>query len=188
MDVSQIITVVGVLVVVGAILVWIFMLKQRSKKLREQFGPEYDRLVHEAKDRAEAEAELEARQERVKTFSIHPLSPEEQARFSEAWRSTQAHFVDDPAEAVGEADQLVSQAMEARGYPMADFEQRAADISVSHPQVVANYRAAHDIAQENERGEASTEELRQAMVHYRALFEDLLEIGEGNLNYKETVA
>lgn len=183
MDVSVITTiVVVVVVVVAAILAWLFISRQRSKKLREQFGPEYDHLVNEA------EAELEARQERVKSFEIHSLSPEQGNRYSEVWRSTQAHFVDNPVEAVVEADQLVNKVMEARGYPMADFEQRAADVSVDHPHVVTNYRAAHDIALKNEQGEASTEDLRQAMVHYRALFEDLLEVQEDMTTHKEKVS
>lgn len=187
MDISTIIIVVVVLVVVGAILAWLFIPRQRTKKLREQFGPEYDYVVNETEDQYEAETELVARQERVKSFDIHPLAPEACEHFSEAWQVTQAHFVDEPAEAVVEADQLVNEVMEARGYPMVDFEQRAADVSVDHPAVVRNYRAAHEIALENERGEASTEDLRQAMVYYHALFEDLLEVQESN-NHKETIS
>ena len=187
MDLSTIITVVVALVIVGAILAWSFIPRQRTKKLREQFGPEYDYLVNEAENQQEAETELVERQERVKSFDIHPLSPHACERFSEAWQVTQAHFVDKPAEAVEEADRLVSEVMQARGYPMANFEQRAADVSVDHPTVVTHYRAAHEIALENEQGEANTEDLRQAMVHYRALFEDLLEVRESNNNHKETI-
>jgi hypothetical protein len=188
MDISSIITVVVVLVVVGAILAWIFIPRQRTKKLQEKFGPEYDYTVNKAKGQHEAETELEERQERVKAFSIAPLSPEASEGFSKAWQAVQAHFVDQPAEAVVEADRLVNEAMEARGYPMANFEQRAADVSVDHPTVVTNYRAAHEIVLKNEQSDANTEELRQAMVHYRALFEDLLEVQEINKNHKEAVA
>ena len=187
MDISTVVTVVVALVVVGAILAWVFIPRQRTKKLREQFGPEYDYMVNETEDRNEAETKLVERQERVKSFDIRPLSPQAYDRFSQAWQVTQAHFVDEPSQAVDEADQLVREVMEARGYPMANFEQRAADVSVHHPAVVTNYRAARKIAQKNERGEADTEDLRQAMVHYRALFEDLLETQTNN-KHKETVS
>jgi hypothetical protein len=189
MDVSTTTSIViVVLVVVGAVLAWIFAARQRSERLREQFGPEYDHIVKTAEDQRKAEEELEAREERVKSYQIHPLSPEQCERYSEAWRTTQAHFVDEPAEAVVEADQLVNNVMEDRGYPMADFEQRAADVSVDHANVVTNYRAAHDIALKNEQGEADTEDLRQAMVHYRALFEDLLEVQTDMTTHKEKVS
>jgi hypothetical protein len=133
--------------------------------------------VTEHGDQRGAQAELEARQKRVEQLDIRSLSPSDRARFADAWRATQAHFVDDPSAAIGEADRLVTDVMKARGYPIGDFEQRAADVSVDHPRVVENYRAARDTALRNERGQASTEDLRQAMVHYRALFEDLLESG-----------
>jgi len=154
---------------------WFFMQKRRTEQLREGFGPEYERAVRETGDRTKAERELEARRERVEALRIRPLSAEQQQRFAGAWRQTQARFVDDPGGAVGEADNLIGEVMQARGYPVGDFEQRAADISVDHPEVVTNYRAAHRIAGAQERGEAGTEDLRQAMVHYRALFEELLE-------------
>src|SRR5918911_5457325 len=165
--------VVGVLVL--AIVVWLFMQKRRTDELRRRYGPEHDRLVRESGDRRRAEATLEQREKRVEQLAIRPLPPDERARFAEAWRSDQARFVDDPSRAVAEADRLVAEVMMARGYPVGDFEQRAADISVDHPRVVENYRAAHAIAQRNEADSAGTEDLRQAMVHYRALFEDLLE-------------
>ena len=164
--------VVGVLVL--AIAVWMFMQKRRTDELRRRYGPEYDRLVQERGDRRRAEAILEQREKRVEQLAIRSLTADERARFAEAWRSDQARFVDDPSRAVAEADRLVADLMMARGYPVGDFEQRAADISVDHPKVVENYRIAHDIALRERRGEASTEDLRNAMVHYRALFDDLL--------------
>ncbi len=166
------------LIIVAIVLIvamWFVSRRQRSEALRERFGPEYDRAVEELGDRRQAESELEARRKRVEAFELRPLSERDQERFAAAWKSTQAHFVDDPSAAIREADQLVNEVMKTQGYPMGDFEQRAADISVKHPNVVTNYRAAHEIALKNERGAARTEDLRQAMVHYRALFEELLE-------------
>jgi hypothetical protein len=151
--------------------------KQRSAGLHEQFGSEYERTVQQHGDQRRAESELEARQERVERLAIRALSPSDQEGFAGAWHVTQAHFVDDPTAAIRQADRLVSEVMLARGYPMADFERRAADASVDHPRVVDNYRSAHHIALRNDRGEASTEELRQALVDYRGLFEELLEAG-----------
>ena len=178
MDTSTaVILAIAVILVVG-IVAWIMMQRRRSEELRKRFGPEYDRVISERGDTRQAESELAARQKRVEGFDIHPLASGERERFMEAWRSTQARFVDAPAAAIKEADRLVTEIMRARGYPVGDFEQRAADVSVDHPTVVENYRAARAIALANERGEAGTEELRQAMVHYRALFEDLLETRE----------
>jgi hypothetical protein len=153
----------------------LYLRQRRTKQLRARFGPEYDRSVQEVGNPRRAEAELAKREERVAHLDIRPLSAEERGRFPEAWRSIQALFVDDPGRAIAEADRLVTEVMRVRGYPVTDFEQRAADISVDHPRVVENYRAAIAIARRNDRGEASTEDLRQAMVHDRALFEDLLE-------------
>ncbi|HEX9441995.1 MAG TPA: hypothetical protein VF909_20065 [Roseiflexaceae bacterium] len=178
MDISVGVLVAIVLVIAIGVVAWMWMQRRRTEELREKFGPEYERAVNELGDQRQAEAELAARQKRVMGFDIQPLAPAERERFIEAWRSTQARFVDEPAAAIAEADRLVAQAMQARGYPVGDFEQRAADISVDHPNVVENYRAARAIALRNERGEANTEDLRQAMVHYRALFEDLLETRE----------
>jgi hypothetical protein len=174
MDPSVWIILLVVLVVVGGATV-LYLQQQRTRQLRSRFGPEYDRSVRELGGRRRAEAELERRQERIAHLDICPLSGEDRDRFTEAWRSVQALFVDDPARAIAEADRLVTEVMRLRGYPVSDFEQRAADISVDHPRVVENYRAAYAIARRRERGEANTEDLRQAMVHYRALFEDLLE-------------
>ncbi len=168
-----------VAIVVGVALValvgWYLWQRQRSERLRGRYGPEYERAVHEVGDKRRAEAELVKRQERVKHLDIRALPAEERGRFVQEWRAEQARFVDDPKAAVSNADRLVEEVMKARGYPVADFDQRAADLSVHHPRVVDNYRAARDIAARHRRGEAGTEELRQAMVYYRELFADLLE-------------
>jgi hypothetical protein len=178
MDTSVAILLVVILVVVVGTVAWTFLQRRRTEGLRERFGPEYDHTVSELGGQREAEAELEARQKRVERLNIRPLESAERERFVTAWRSTQAQFVDEPAAAIAAADRLVAEVMQARGYSIGDFEQRAADVSVDHPNVLANYRAAHAIAVANERGETNTEDLRQAMVHYRALFEDLLETRE----------
>ena len=149
--------------------------KRRSKQLRDRFGPEYDRAVDQHGGRKEAEEKLTERQERREGLDIRSLEPDKQQRFAVEWRRVQGRFVDAPQEAVRESDHLVKEVMRQRGYPVEDFDQRADDISVDHPHVVDNYRSADDIAERNERGEASTEDLRQATVHYRALFEELLE-------------
>jgi FtsZ-interacting cell division protein ZipA len=176
MDQQQIKTIIAVIaaVVVIAVLVFFLVRKRRSQQLRERFGPEYDRVVKKEGEVRRAEGVLEIRAKRREKFALHPLTEETRVDFAERWRIVQSHFVDDPKAAVSEADQLVNQLMETRGYPMADFDQRAADISVDHPVVVENYRAAHDIALRHGRGQASTEDMRKAMVHYRSLFEELL--------------
>jgi hypothetical protein len=155
--------------------VWYELRRRRSAALRARFGPEYDRVVHSTGAVKQAEASLEARARRVESLHIRPLSADDATRYGQTWRKVQERFVDDPRSAVSEADRLVGEVMHARGYPLGDFEQRVADISVDHAGVVMNYRAAREIAQAHARGEASTEDLRQAMVHYRALFDDLLE-------------
>lgn len=147
--------------------------RERTRRLRGKFGPEYDRLAKDQGNRR-AEQELLGRQKRLEKFHIRELNQAEIDRFSASWRSIQNQFVDAPGQAVSQADRLIWEVMETRGYSMEDFEQRAADISVDHPHVVENYRAAHDIAVRDAAGKANTEDLRQAMVHYRALFEDLL--------------
>jgi hypothetical protein len=149
--------------------------RRRSENLRKQFGPEYNRAVDQYGDQRKAEAELAEREKRVRKLDIRGLTADEQNRFADNWKKTQAHFVDAPSPAVGEADILVKELMLARRYPVGEFEQRAADISVDHPNVVNNYRTAHEIADRNKSGKATTEDLRQAMVHYRSLFEELLE-------------
>jgi len=167
--------VVLALIAVGA---WLFYQKQQSHKLQERFGTEYNRTVNELGSRTKGESELKAREKRVERLDILPLAPPEAARFSEAWHALQGRFVDNPQGVVVQAEQLVRELMEKRGYPMGDFEQRAGDISVDHPDVVANYRAAQAIAVRERRGSADTEELRKAVVHYRALFDELLEVRE----------
>ena len=168
----MIIAVVAAVAIAG---IWFAMEKRRRLGLRQRFGPEYDRTVQQAGSERLAEAKLEARAKRVERLQIRPLAEPDATRFVETWRKLQARFVDEPSAAVAEADRLVGEVMHARGYPLGDFEQQAADISVDHPVVVTNYRAARDIAQRHARGEASTEDLRQAVIHYRALFEDLLD-------------
>ncbi len=167
--------VVVALIAAGA---WFFYQKKRSHKLQEHFGPEYDRTVNELGSRAKGESELKAREKRVERLELISLAAPEAARFSEAWQALQGRFVDNPKGVVVQAEQLVRELMEKRGYPMGDFERRAADISVDHPDVVANYRAAQAIAVREQRGSADTEELRKAVVHYRALFDELLEVKE----------
>jgi hypothetical protein len=157
-----------------AAVAWLVVQKQKSTKLRRRFGPEYDRAIKEYGGRTKAEAELSKREQRVAGLNIIPITAAEAARFSNAWSSLQSRFVDDPKGVVPEADLLVRELMIKRGYPMGDFELRAADISVDHPSVVKNYRAAQIIALRNARREADTEELRTAVVHYRTLFDELL--------------
>src|ERR1700732_3950798 len=161
-----------------ALAAWFFSQKKQSERLQQRFGPEYGRTVGELGGRAKAESELKAREKRVEHLTITPLAPADAARFSQAWNALQGRFVDNPKGVVVQADQLVRELMLKRGYPMGDFERRAADISVDHPAVVETYRAAKAIAARDERGEADTEELRKAVVHYRVLFDELLEVRE----------
>jgi hypothetical protein len=162
-------------VVVVGIGIFLFFRKRRTGNLRSKFGgAEYDRALKEGGTRRKAEAGLDKRTERVESLNLRPLSAGDRARFQDTWQKIQARFVDGPAGAVLEADQLLGDVMATRGYPVSDFEQRAADISVDHPLVLANYRTAHDIALRQMKGQASTEDLRQAMIHYRTLFEELV--------------
>lgn len=168
---------IAVLILVALLAIgWLLTRQRSSRRLAARFGPEYRRLIAERGDRAKAEAELKARERRVERFEIVPLTPAEAARFDHHWSELQTHFVDDPGGAVAEADGLVRELMAKRGYPIADFERRAADISVDHPTLVENYRAAHAIGVLNERSEASTEQLRKAFVYYRDLVAELLEV------------
>jgi len=164
--------VVAIIVAVGV--VWLVSQRRRRTHLREKFGPEYDRTVAAVGTTGKAAAVLEQREKRVSAYHIRPLAEDERRRFSEAWQRTQAKFVDDPAAAVTEADALVTEVMTARGYPMTEFDRRAEDLTVEHASVVQHYRAARDIVARHVSREASTEDLRQALVHYRALFSDLL--------------
>ncbi len=174
MDSSTLIAIVIIAIAVIVVVGWLYARRRRSERLRARFGPEYERTVRDTGSATRAEAALEARARKVEKLNIRPLTREESARFSDAWRRVQARFVDEPKAAVADASRLVTEVMSARGYPMADFDQRAADLSVDHAAVVDNYRAARDIGVRYERGEAGTEDLRQAMVHYRTLFQDLL--------------
>jgi hypothetical protein len=169
-----IVIVAAVAAVIVIAVAWYAARQKRHKELRESFGPEYDRTVRETGSRGRAEAELEDRRERVEKLRIRPLSEEQRRHFSDDWGAAQARFVDEPGAAIAEADRLVQEAMRSRGYPVTDFEQRAADLSVDYPELVSNYRSAHAIATLNGRGEATTEQLRQAMVHYRSLFNEIL--------------
>jgi len=171
--------------VVGGVLVVVLVLgalaltrRRRSEDLQQQFGPEYEHTVGALGDKRRAEAELAARAKRVEKLDIRPLNPDETRSFSEQWKQAQGRFVDAPEQALAEAARLVKEVMTARGYPMSNFEQRAADISVDHPSVVTNYRAARTIEMARKEGNASTEDMRQAMVHYRALFNELLGTNE----------
>ncbi len=165
-----------VVTVVAGIAAFLFLRKRRTEKLRARFGSaEYSLAVQEGGNRRHAEAGLEKRTERVDAFHVRSLTPGDRARFVESWRRVQARFVDGPAGALTEADQLLGDVMSARGYPVSDFEQRVADISVDHPVVLKNYRTAHEIALRQTRGQANTEDLHQAMVHYRTLFEELVD-------------
>jgi FtsZ-interacting cell division protein ZipA len=168
-------TIVAIAIAILAIIFAVFMYvqKERTQRLRKHFGPEYDRLASESGGRR-AEQELLSRQKRLDRFHIRELDQAELDRFSTSWQSVQNEFVDDPRHAVSQADGVIRDVMETRGYPMSDFDQLAADLSVDHPVVVQEYRLAHDIAMRDADGKASTEDLRQAMVHYRALFEELL--------------
>jgi FtsZ-interacting cell division protein ZipA len=165
-------------VVLVALIAWQLMTKQRTRKLRDQFGPEYERTVTSADSRRDAEAELAARKERRQELDIRPLSPDERARYTEDWQSVQAQFVDDPHGAVIRADTMIQSVMSDRGYPTEDFEQRAADVSVDHPRVVANYREGRRLFQKASAGDGTTEDLRLAMRSYRKLFAELVEEGD----------
>ena len=171
----KIIAIIVVAIVAVALVAWAIARSRRTAALKSRFGPEYERTLHERGSAAEAEAALLQRQKRVEKFKMRDLTAEERERFITEWRLVQARFVDDPKRAVTDADDLVVRLMQARGYPMSDFEQRAADISVDHPRVVDNYRAAHQIAVRQRQGAATTEDLRNAIIYYRSLFDELLQ-------------
>jgi hypothetical protein len=167
--------VVVIAVVMAVIVARSVIRRKRTERLKEHFGPEYERAVGEAGDQGAAEKELVARERKRQKLDIVALAPEAHSRYAELWRTVQTAFVDNPSSAVGDADRLVTQVMRERGYPIEDFDQRAADISVDHPNVVEHYRAAHVIHLAQEQGDIGTEAQREAFVHYRALFEKLLE-------------
>ena len=164
-------------ILVIAVVAWLYVRKRRSTTadLRQRFGPEYERAVREHGSERKAEAKLADREKRVEMLKIRDLDPMEHERFLKQWASVQSRFVDSPKGAVAEADDLVSSLMKTRGYPVSDFDQRAADISVDHPRVMENYRSAHEIALRVGKDEATTEDLRTAMIHYRSLFEELVQ-------------
>jgi len=172
---TTLLIVVIAIIVAAAVIAFILLRKRRTAKLRSRFGPEYDRAVTDYGSQSRAEKALSHRTERAEHYNIRALTADEQRKFADDWRATQARFVDDPPLAIREADHLVSEVMRVRGYPMADFDRRAEDLSVDHPNVVRNYRAAHKIAASQQEGRVSTEDLRQAMVYYRDLFDELLE-------------
>jgi hypothetical protein len=180
--IAWIVLIVLAVIVVGGV-AWAAQ-RRRSARLRDQFGAEYDRTVQASGRRADAERELEARQDRVKSLDIRALDAAERDRFRERWLIVQALFVDDPGSALGDADTLIGDVMRARGYPVGDFEQRAADVSVDHPEVVEHYRTAHAIALSQRNGRGDTEEARQAMVHFRALVGDLLDLPPDEITTK----
>jgi hypothetical protein len=173
----KIIVLAAVVILIIAVLAVMYVRKRRSTTadLRQRFGPEYERAVREHGSERKAEAKLADREKRVEKLTIRDLDPSERERFVERWGSVQSPFVDSPKGAVAEADDLVSSLMKTRGYPVSDFDQRAADISVDHPRVVDNYRTAHEIALRVGKDEATTENLRTAMIHYRSLFEELVQ-------------
>jgi len=177
MDPKLILLAVAVVLII-AMSAWLYLRKRRSTTagLRHRFGPEYERAVREHGSERKAEAKLTDREKRIEKLNIRELNPMERERFSEQWKSVQSHFVDSPKGAVTEGDDLVSSLMKTRGYPISDFDQRADDISVDHPQVVENYRSAHEIAMRVGKDQATTEDLRTAMIHYRSLFEELAQV------------
>jgi hypothetical protein len=172
---TQALIVVVVAAIAAVLLAWWFVQNRRRDHLRARFGPEYERAVRETGNVAKAETMLSDRERRVEKWHIRPLTPDESARFSTTWRSVQTRFVDDPKGALADADALITEVMTLRGYPMSNWDQRVADISVDYPSVVENFRSGHDIAMRHDRGEASTEDLRRGMIAYRELFAELVE-------------
>ncbi|HJX07535.1 MAG TPA: hypothetical protein VJ736_05630 [Actinomycetota bacterium] len=174
MDTWAWIVIIAVVVIAVALIAWAASRKRRTNELRERFGPEYDRTMTSDGDRREAESDLRERMERHEALNIRPLDPDAADRYRREWRDVQARFVDAPDESLSRADGLITEVMQRRGYPMTDFEQRSADLSVEHGDTVQDYRAAHAISMATSRGQASTEDQRQAMVHYRSLFDEMI--------------
>jgi hypothetical protein len=169
-----VIIIVIVVAVLGG-LAWMAWMKSRTNQLRREFGPEYDRTIDESESRRDAESELDARRKRRAAFDVRPLSAASRQRYAKLWVSVQARFVDDPIRSVNDADRLITEVLRERGYPMEEFGQRAADISVDYPDVVANYRSGHEVSVAAAKGSANTDDLRRAMQNYRSLFDELLE-------------
>jgi hypothetical protein len=177
MELWMIVVIAVIVIAAVGVALYAWNRNRRTQELSGRFGPEYRRAVEETGDRSAAERELQQRQERVQQMEIRSLPAEERERYAQEWRTVQARFVDDPSGAISLADRLVEEVMQARGFDTgADFDQKAADVSVHHAQVVSEYRKAHDIAERHAATGVETEELRQAMVHYRAVFDDLLEV------------
>jgi hypothetical protein len=171
---TQLVLVAVIFLVIGVVIAMAVMRAQRTRRLKERFGPEYERAVNEMGDKRQAEDELDARLAHVNALKIRALTAEEVNRYALQWQKTQTEFVDEPLTALQKADRLIREVMKTRGYPVEDFEQRAADISVDYPELVTDYRGLHLIAIKEKDEEVSTEEMRQAMVHGRALFENLI--------------
>src|SRR5690242_2577581 len=188
MDTWVWIVIAVVVAIVVLAIVWSAMRSKRTRALQDTFGNEYDRTVDQSGGRRAAERELLERQKQHDELDIRPLSPESRDRYVQRWQSTQARFVDDPRGAVAEADRLVQDVMQERGYPTKDFERRVADISVDHPDLVEKYRTADGVARASERGEASTEDMRHSVRHYRALFAELLDTNDGDVENVDDVS
>jgi hypothetical protein len=171
--------VIAIAVVVVVALVAVGARQRRTTMLRGRFGPEYDRALENSEDRRAAEADLLARERKRAEFDVKPLPETTRLNFAEEWRDLQERFVDEPAQATGAADTLITRVMEARGYPMKDFDAQAELVSVDHPDTVENYRFAHAVQQRAQTQQASTEDLREALLRYRSLFDELLR-PEGN--------
>jgi hypothetical protein len=186
---TMLILVAVIFLIVGGLIGMALMRVQRTRRLKERFGPEYERAVNEIGDKRQAENELDARLAHVNTLKIRPLTAEQVNRYALEWQNTQTEFVDEPLTALQKADRLIRDVMKARGYPVEDFEQRAADISVDYPELVTDYRGMHLIAVKEQEDEVGTEEMRQAMVHGRALFENLIrqEPSEEEVAQKEKI-
>lgn len=180
MNTTTLVILFGVILIgIAAIALTFFRKKRKTERLRARFGPEYARAIEESGGRRKGEVRLQEREKRVEGFAIRPLATSDRERYVAAWRKVQAEFVDDPRNSISHADQLFGEVMSTCGYSVSEFEQRAADISVDHPLVVENYRAAHEIAVRHASGRAGTEDLRQAMIHYRTLFDEL--VGEAEM-------
>jgi hypothetical protein len=186
---AQLVLVAVIFLIIGGVIAMAVMRVQRTKRLKDRFGPEYERMINEKGDKRQAEEELDARLAHVNTLKIRPLTAEEVNRYALEWQKTQTEFVDEPLTALQKADRLIRDVMKTRGYPVEDFEQRAADISVDYPELVTDYRGLHLIAVKEKEDEVSTEEMRQAMVHGRALFENLIkqEPSEEEIAQKEKI-
>lgn len=186
---TQLVLVAVIFLIIGGVVAMAVMRAQRTSRLKERFGPEYERAINEMGDKRQAENELDARLAHVNTLKIRPLTAEEVNRYALEWQKTQTEFVDEPLTALQKADRLIREVMKAKGYPVEDFEQRAADISVDYPELVTDYRGLHMIAVKEAEDKVSTEEMRQAMVHGRALFENLVstEAEEEEINQKEKI-